>query len=177
MKILHTEDIRRLYFRLKSEGKLKTWEDFSKKIGYDRTYVSRVINNKEPLVNEFAEKVESVFGIPQNVTPDSQIKEQSVIVNADLKDEIIALLKEKIQRLESEKIDLARLIGNQELVKAYLTTLHEHLLRVRSKVEGKEVGVYIQESARLLGEFFQEGEQAHQSDKDSSKGKPYRVKV
>lgn len=49
MEIESVDDIKSLYERLKDARIVKNWDEFSKRIDYDRTYVSRVVNGHEPL--------------------------------------------------------------------------------------------------------------------------------
>lgn len=161
MKISKSEDIRQLYFRLKSEGKLNTWEDFSKKIGYDRTYVSRVINNKEPLVDDFARKVESVFGAAQNVPREAQ---QEGAVKMDYTGELIeslrnqiSLLKEKCEGLETDKADLKLVVQRQAEMFGYLHALAHHLVKLRVKAEKMTEDQLRVETNNIVAQFLENG--------------------
>lgn len=69
-EIKSVSDIKTLYQDLKNNRRLvKNWEEFSDKIGYDRTYISRVVNEHEPLTDEVKDKIKEVFiNTTKNVT-------------------------------------------------------------------------------------------------------------
>jgi hypothetical protein len=53
--------IKELYRELKKARMILKWEEFADKIGYDRTYVSRVINGHEPLTQDLIDKIKNTF--------------------------------------------------------------------------------------------------------------------
>jgi hypothetical protein len=61
MDIRSVSDIRKLYQDLKNARLVRNWGEFADKIGYDRTYVSRVVNEHEPFTPELKEKIKDTF--------------------------------------------------------------------------------------------------------------------
>lgn len=61
------DDIKNAYNRLKSERKVLNWGEFSELVGYDRTYVSRVLNEHEPLTQEMLDKISIKLNETENV--------------------------------------------------------------------------------------------------------------
>lgn len=69
MDIKSVSDIKALYQNLKNARQVRNWGEFADKIGYDRTYISRVVNEHEPLTPELKDKIKEVFSdTTKNVT-------------------------------------------------------------------------------------------------------------
>lgn len=61
--------IKQLFADLKKRRLVMTWQEFAEKVGYDRTYISRVINGHESLTEELVKKIrETDFESTENVT-------------------------------------------------------------------------------------------------------------
>lgn len=57
MKVKDVASIKEYYALLKKDRKVMNWQEFAERIGYDRTYVSRVLNGHETLTQDFVDKI------------------------------------------------------------------------------------------------------------------------
>lgn len=57
MPVHDIKSIREYYKKLKDQRLVRTWEEFSKKVGYGESYIPRVINNHVPLTDEVLKKI------------------------------------------------------------------------------------------------------------------------
>lgn len=68
-------DVKNLYKILKGMRKVLNWGEFSDQIGYDRTYVSRVLNGHEPLTADLLGKINATFDVTGNVSRENILQE------------------------------------------------------------------------------------------------------
>lgn len=156
-------------FYLKKILEQYTQERAAARLGVSLKTIHNALNGRNPrreTLRKIKDLYEEITGNKEVTVPQKQESRE---------EEVIQLLKEKISWLESQKVDLKKLLENQKLMRAYLHVTHEHLLKIRAKVEKKDIHVYIQESDKLLTEFLKEGANNDRSGTDNSK--PYNDKI
>jgi hypothetical protein len=101
MEIKNVNDIRSLYEELKKSRQLKNWGEFADMIGYDRTYISRVVNEHEPLTDEVKNKIIDTFINATHNVPYGTTNGTIVVPIPDDKDKMIREMQKQIVRLEA----------------------------------------------------------------------------
>jgi hypothetical protein len=92
---VNTDEIKELYRDLKAAREIRNWQEFSAKIGYDRAYLSSVVNGSKPLQPDMIAAIQRAFPkTTNNVAP----KKQQV-----LSDGIEITLKEYLESIREQK--------------------------------------------------------------------------
>lgn len=79
------KDIRELYKRLRKDRIVLTYGEFSEKMGYHRTYISRVLNGHEPLTKDIIDRINSTsFYDTKNVPHGTSGSTKPFTVKTDL---------------------------------------------------------------------------------------------
>lgn len=147
-------DIKKLYEILKKARTILNWGEFSDKIKYDRTYISRVLNEHEPLTNEILEKINIAFDVTNIVVPGSlELHEPDIPLKKDTEqsnnnnteDDLHTLIRSNLILVESRKTaDEERLIlaqTNAKLTDKLLTTIERPVMSEPEILQGLNASI------------------------------------
>lgn len=127
VKISTLKSIKEWFEQLREARAVLTWAEFAKKVGYNRTYVSRVINEQEPLTEEFIKAIRNAidngtFSVPR-ITPNKK-ETPSKVEGVIPVSEYIQEIKRRADEAERNRQVLEELFrGNQDIMRSSLASL------------------------------------------------------
>jgi plasmid maintenance system antidote protein VapI len=127
MAVNNIEGIKKLFAQLKKDRKVLNWGEFADAVGYDRTYISRVINGHETLTADLLKVINNTtFGETKDVVhTTNNVVDESVVKS---KDQTIGELKAHIETLKEQVQLLKAQCANLGALRKYAQGAHARLL-------------------------------------------------
>lgn len=101
--------LERIYQELKTKRIVLTKDEYAKALGFSRAQLYRLYDDPTTVTNEILEKAKSLLNETNNVSRETSDKERP-----DYRDELIALLRYKVETLEKKIQDLESVLLGQQ---------------------------------------------------------------